>query len=65
MKFGRPAKLNKQICEAIHSRQTEEAAISQLAKEFELGEATIYRALKMTMTKENESHTPPSKTDTF
>jgi DNA invertase Pin-like site-specific DNA recombinase len=46
VKFGRPAKLNEQICRAIHLRRTEGATIGQLAKEFELGEATIYRALK-------------------
>ncbi|WP_446751457.1 recombinase family protein [Vibrio sp. S9_S30] len=46
VKFGRPAKLNEQICRAIHLRRTEGAAIGQLAKEFQLGEATIYRALK-------------------
>lgn len=39
-------KLNKQICHAIHLRRTEGATIGQLAKEFELGEAKIYRALK-------------------
>ncbi len=65
VKFGRPAKLNEQICHAIHTRRTEGATIGQLAKEFELGEATIYRALKMAMTKEHEPHTPPSKTGTF
>ena len=46
VKFGRPAKLNEQICRTIHLRRTEGATIGQLAKEFELGEATIYRALK-------------------
>ncbi len=46
VKFGRPAKLNEHICDAIHSRRAEGATIGQLAKEFELGEATIYRALK-------------------
>ncbi|WP_341849128.1 helix-turn-helix domain-containing protein [Vibrio parahaemolyticus] len=61
VKFGRPAKLNEQISDAIHSRRTEGATIGQLAKEFELGEATIYRALKIAMTKENEPHTPPDE----
>ncbi len=46
VKFGRPAKLNKQICHAIRTRRTEGATIGQIAKEFQLGEATIYRALK-------------------
>ncbi len=44
VKFGRPAKLNDQICDAIHSRRTEGVTIGQLAKEFQLSEATIYRA---------------------
>ena len=34
MKFRRPAKLNKQICHAIHTRRTERVTIDQLAKEF-------------------------------
>ncbi|HHY0626750.1 TPA: helix-turn-helix domain-containing protein, partial [Vibrio parahaemolyticus] len=42
----RPAKLNEHICHVIHQRRTEGATIGQLAKEFELGETTIYRALK-------------------
>ncbi|AYO18527.1 recombinase family protein (plasmid) [Vibrio owensii] len=46
VKFGRPAKLNDQICDTIYALRTEGATIGQLAKEFELGEATIYRALK-------------------
>lgn len=46
VKFGRPEKLDAQICDAIYDRRTEGATIGQLAKEFDLGEATIYRALK-------------------
>lgn len=65
VKFGRPAKLNEQVCHAIHTRRTEGATIGQLAKEFELGEATIYRALKMTMTKSHEPHPPSGETGTF
>lgn len=42
VKFGRPEKLDAQI----YDRRTEGATIGQLAKEFDLGEATIYRALK-------------------
>ncbi|HIF9459157.1 TPA: recombinase family protein [Photobacterium damselae] len=56
VKFGRPAKLNEQICLEIHLRRTDGATIGQLAKEFELGEATIYRALKMTKKTESHSH---------
>ncbi|MDF5382499.1 recombinase family protein [Vibrio parahaemolyticus] len=65
VKFGRPEKLDAQICDAIYDRRTEGATIGQLAKEFELGEATIYRALKIAMTKENEPHTPPDETGTL
>ena len=61
VKFGRPAKLNEHICDAIHSRRAEGATIGQLAKEFELGEATIYRALKMVVTKENKPRPPLAK----
>ncbi|HIF9218106.1 TPA: recombinase family protein [Photobacterium damselae] len=64
VKFGRPAKLNEQICLAIYLRRTEGATIGQLAKEFELGEATIYRALKMAMIKNNSPHPSFGATDT-
>ncbi len=65
MKFWRPAKLNEQRCDAIHARRTGGATIGQLAKEFELGEATIYRALKMAVIKESEPHTTPGEAGTF
>ena len=45
VKFGRPAKLTKEKQEAIYSRRTAGATINQLAKEFDLGEASIYRAI--------------------
>ena len=45
VKFGRPAKLTEAKCEEIYSRRMAGATIGQLAKEFRLGEATIYRAL--------------------
>ena len=45
VKFGRPAKLTNAKREAIYSRRMAGATIGQLAKEFRLGEATIYRAL--------------------
>lgn len=45
VKFGRPAKLTGAKREAIYSRRLAGATIGQLAKEFRLGEATIYRAL--------------------
>ena len=54
VKFGRPTKLKEQLCKAIHVRRTEGATIGQLAKEFKLGEATIYRALKTVAS--NQSH---------
>ncbi len=65
VKFGRPAKLNEQICVAIHARRIEGATIGQLAKEFEFGEATIYRALKRAVIKDSEPHTTLSETGTF
>lgn len=45
VKFGRPAKLTDAKREEIYSRRMAGATIGQLAKEFRLGEATIYRAL--------------------
>lgn len=45
VKFGRPAKLTKAKREEIYSRRMAGATIGQLANEFRLGEATIYRAL--------------------
>lgn len=45
VKFGRPAKLTDTKKQAIYSRRLAGATIGQLAKEFSLGEATIYRAL--------------------
>ena len=65
VKFGRPAKLNDQVCDAVHVRRTEGATIGQLAKEFEFGEATIYRALKRAVTKDSKSHTTLSETGTL
>jgi DNA invertase Pin-like site-specific DNA recombinase len=45
VKFGRPSKLTDSKREEIHSRRAAGATIGQLTKEFDLGEATIYRAL--------------------
>lgn len=45
VKFGRPPKLTDAKCEEIYSRRMSGVTIGQLAKEFSLGEATIYRAL--------------------
>ena len=46
VKFGRPSKLTDNICQAIYGSRMSGATIGQLAKQFDLGEATIYRALK-------------------
>jgi DNA invertase Pin-like site-specific DNA recombinase len=46
VKFGRPAKLTESKIQEIQSCRLAGATISQLAKDFHLGEATIYRALK-------------------
>ncbi|MDC9589816.1 recombinase family protein [Xenorhabdus sp. XENO-10] len=45
VKFGRPAKLNDTIRNDIYMRRQSGTTIGTLAKEFELGEATIYRVL--------------------
>ena len=45
VRFGRPPKLTDAKCEEIYSRRMSGVTIGQLAKEFRLGEATIYRAL--------------------
>ena len=45
VRFGRPSKLTDTRKQDIHSRRMAGATIGHLAKEFRLGEATIYRAL--------------------
>jgi DNA invertase Pin-like site-specific DNA recombinase len=45
VKFGRPAKLTEAIKQDIHSRRLAGDTIGKLANDFNLGEATIYRAL--------------------
>ncbi len=55
VKFGRPAKLTDAKKQEIYSRRLAGATIGQLAKEFQLGEATIYRALNAV----RQSDTPP------
>ncbi len=45
VKFGRPVKATESIQQEIYSRRQAGVPIGQLAKEFSLGEATIYRAL--------------------
>jgi len=45
VKFGRPVKVTDELKQNIYSRRQSGATISQLAKEFSVGEATIYRAL--------------------
>lgn len=46
VKFGRPAKLTNALREDIYLRRMSGATVGQLAKEFNFGEATIYRVLK-------------------
>jgi DNA invertase Pin-like site-specific DNA recombinase len=46
VKFGRPAKVTNKIKEDIYIKRHAGATIGQLAKEFQLGEATVYRAIK-------------------
>ena len=45
VKFGRPPKLTDTRKQEIYSRRLAGATIGQLAKEFRLGEASIYRAI--------------------
>lgn len=45
VKFGRPPKLTDTRKQEIYSRRMAGATIGQLAKEFNLGEASIYRAI--------------------
>ncbi|MGR3990148.1 helix-turn-helix domain-containing protein [Vibrio harveyi] len=56
--------MKEQIYHAIRTRRNEGATIGQIAKEFDLGEATIYRALKIAITKECEPHTPTPSGET-
>ncbi|PHM35911.1 recombinase family protein [Xenorhabdus innexi] len=46
VKFGRPAKLNDTIRNDIYARRQAGATISEIAKEFDFGVATIYRVLR-------------------
>lgn len=55
VKFGRPPKLTESRKQEIYSRRMAGAAIAQLAKEFGLGEASIYRAINAV----KKSGTPP------
>ena len=45
VEFGRPAKVTETKKQEIYSHRLAGATIGQLANEFRLGEATIYRAL--------------------
>lgn len=47
VQFGRPPKLTNEVIQNIYSRRQTGTTISQLAKEFKLGEATVYRAIKV------------------
>lgn len=46
VRFGRPAKLTESLRQDIYFRRQSGDTTGQLAKEFRLGEATIYRVLK-------------------
>jgi len=60
VKFGRPAKVTDSVKQDIYSRRLAGATIGQLAKEFSLGEATIYRALNTV----KQADEPPAKKTT-
>ncbi|WMV70836.1 helix-turn-helix domain-containing protein [Xenorhabdus griffiniae] len=47
VRFGRPAKLTETLRQEIYLRRQSGTTIGQLAKEFKLGEATIYRVLNI------------------
>ena len=59
VKFGRPNKVTDALKQEIYSRRLSGVTIGQLAKEFCLGEATIYRAINSIKeaTTVNESNT--------
>lgn len=46
VKFGRPAKLNDEIRAEIQAQRERGKTISKIAKEFGVGEATVYRVLR-------------------
>jgi DNA invertase Pin-like site-specific DNA recombinase len=53
VKFGRPPKLTNDVCHAIYAERMSGSTIGQLAKQFNLGEATIYRALNAAKQEQN------------
>lgn len=60
IRFGRPPKVTDSKRKAIYSKRQDGASISQISKEFKLGEATIYRALAT----EKQLNTPTTKNTT-
>lgn len=46
VKFGAPPKLTDEIKQAIYDRRMEGATVSQVAKEFGVGVASVYRAVR-------------------
>ncbi|MXZ00804.1 recombinase family protein [Candidatus Poribacteria bacterium] len=46
VRFGRPPKLTEAGKQELHARHMAGASARQLAREFKLGEATVYRALR-------------------
>ena len=54
VKFGRPTKLTDAKRQDIHSQRLAGATIGSLAKEFKLGEATIYRVLSSVKQSDNK-----------
>lgn len=56
VKFGRPVKVTDSMKQEIYSRRLAGETIGQLAREFRLGKATIYRALNAV----KQSDAPPA-----
>jgi DNA invertase Pin-like site-specific DNA recombinase len=54
VRFGRPIKLTQEVIENIYAMRITGITVSQLAKQFALGEASIYRALNI-IQKQNAS----------
>ena len=46
VKFGRPLKLNTQLCKAIFEDRQNGRSISDLCDKYQLGQASIFRALR-------------------
>lgn len=46
VQFGRPRKLTPELCKQIKTRRDRGETIGQIAKQYNVGEASVYRALR-------------------